>query len=939
MKRLLLLSLVSFAFIFSKAQSLQLQHPPKGDVWPIYSVKKIQWQFANVDNIKIEVSTDSAKSWSVVQPSYPASATYYDWTVINKASDSCYLRISDVANPSVQSSGYPGNPFVIPSPTLQIDNVEPVVFSKTVLPISWAAEGTQAIKLSVSYDDRRSFRLIADNVPAAGGFYNWVVKDTVAANCFILVQSLNNSAISDTISQPFSIRHLPGGTNAKYNGGSYDGHTSGTNQLNSLVLLSPNRKEKLTANSIYPITWNSTGIRQIDIKYSTDNGATWLTIANGFDAGLSLYNWLVPAAPTAIGLIKISDAIDPAVFDSSDSTFTINSNSLRFTSPLEKETAAKGQVLPISWTSSGISKINISYLDRSGWKTIATGVNASAEVFNWAIPASFEDSVQLKIADFDDPSSIDTVARIYLKKAFSPAPAKYNGGSYDGHSNGTNKKPVLTLTSPNGNEQIASAISYNITWTGASIEKVDVTVSFDNGRSWQTVASSLPNTGMYVWRVPGHASVTCLIKIQSADDSTITDMSDTVFTIKAKSIKLVSEQEKVYVGTAIPLEWTQLGIEEITLDYKTARNGMWHKVKDALPATIETYNWVVPALTTDSVWVRVFDSNDSTVADEQLFAAALKTLPAMVATKYKGSSFDGHAYRSTNNKINIFKPAPGDTLKTGTTYPISWVSGNVTDSILLQFSADSGRTWKPITTLPASVAQYEWSIPNDVGNRNTYGNNRTAADILFNNCLIRAVELHSGNEMVGITGKTFSVVKPVALPVNTISFTGSYAAAQVALKWVSENEGSVNHYTVERSVDGLTYQVVDEVKATNAGSYTLIDDVKEVRTQKVFYRLKKADYDGQVTYSSILAFDLPVIGFNIYPNPANSYIKVHIANNVSGLITVQVADVSGRLVLQKTVDAATSIATLSLGHLPAGTYVVKISGDGAEYVQKIIVSR
>src|SRR3954452_1636034 len=98
MKRLVLLSLVSIAFLFSKGQALQLQTPAKGDTWPIFSTQRIQWQLANVDNIKIEVSTDSARSWTVIQSSYPASATFYDWTVINKPSDSCYIRISDVTN-------------------------------------------------------------------------------------------------------------------------------------------------------------------------------------------------------------------------------------------------------------------------------------------------------------------------------------------------------------------------------------------------------------------------------------------------------------------------------------------------------------------------------------------------------------------------------------------------------------------------------------------------------------------------------------------------------------------------------------------------------------------------------------------------------------------------------------------------------------------------
>ncbi|MDQ4140728.1 MAG: hypothetical protein M3142_09395, partial [Bacteroidota bacterium] len=84
MKRLILLSLVSFAFFCGNGQALQLQQPAKGDIWTAFTVQKIQWQKANVDNIKIEISLDSARTWSVLQASYPASAESYNWTVANK---------------------------------------------------------------------------------------------------------------------------------------------------------------------------------------------------------------------------------------------------------------------------------------------------------------------------------------------------------------------------------------------------------------------------------------------------------------------------------------------------------------------------------------------------------------------------------------------------------------------------------------------------------------------------------------------------------------------------------------------------------------------------------------------------------------------------------------------------------------------------------------
>jgi hypothetical protein len=941
MKRLLLLSLVSLASIFSDGQSLQLRLPTKGDVWPIYSMQKIQWQYANVDNIKIEVSTDSARSWSVIQSSYPASATFFDWTVTNNVSDSCYLRITDVANPSVYSTSHPNNSFKIPKPVLKIDNIETPVFAKAALPISWTAEGTQSIRLMASFDENRSYQLIADNIPASAGFYNWLVKDTAAANCFILIISKDNALVSDTIEQPFSIKKLPLGDATKYKGGSYDGHTSATNKVKSLTLLSPNRKEQFAGNTVYPITWSSTSIPKVDLLYSIDSGVTWVNIATGVDANVSLFNWTVPPSTTAKGLIKISDASDPAVYDLSDSTFTIKPNSLKLTSPAENEITFKGQVLPISWSSTGVSKINISYLEQSTWKTIVSGINASNEVFNWPVLANLPDSIRIKIADYDNPLISDTISNILLRKIPSIIAAKYNGGSYDGHSSATNKRPFLTLTTPNGGEEVASAVSFNIAWTSGSVAKVDIRHSVDSGSTWQNVVSSWPNTGSFLWRVPGLASSKCLIKIESSDDSTVTDISNGTFTILAKSINLVSMPKTLYLGTSFPIEWTQLGIEKVNLNYKTSRNGIWQKIKDSVVSTAEVYNWIVPQITGDSLWIRVFDYTDSMVADEQPLPMVLKRLPAVSHDKFKGGHFDGHSSRSTNNKISIFKPSAADTLKTGNTYPISWIPGNVTDSIMLQFSADSGRTWKSISQLPAAAGQYEWSVPIDVSHRNSNVNSRTTSEILLTNCMVRAVEINSGSEIVGITNKTFSIIQSVPLAPNTISFKGDYLATkQVILKWVAENETNLDRYEVERSVDGSAYHKVKEVKATNAASYTFTDDVKDLSGQKVSYRLTKVDSDGNTSYSSILYFDVPAnIRFNVFPNPAKTYIQLQVKSNLSGLIRVQLVDLTGRIVLQKIVDAATTNIRFLTSDLRSGIYFVKIKCDEAEYFQKIIVTK
>jgi len=938
MKRLLLLSLVSFAFFFADGQALQLQHPTGGEVWPAFSIQRIQWQLANVDNIKIEVSTDNARTWSVLQSSYPASATYYDWTVVNKPSDSCFVRITDVANANVQSTNYPGNPFKIPRPTLKIDNVDAAVFCKSALPVTWSSTGTQTIKLFVSYNNLLSYQLIADNVSATKGVYNWAVKDTVASNCYILIQSADDNSLVDTIGQPFAIKALPVVNVAKYRGGSYDGHSSATNLVKAIKLLSPNKKEELQGNTIYPVKWNATSINQIDIKYSIDGGSSWINIVKDISASVSNYNWTVPSTPSNNCLVKIADASDTALYDISDTAFIIKTNSLEFITPDEDEIVYKGQAVPVSWKSAGVSKINISYFDGSVWMTINDAVSANNETFNWVIPSVIQDSIKLKISDVDNPSNVDTISKVIIKASPSITGMKYRGGSYDGHSSATNIGPSLRLVTPNGNNQLASAIQYNITWIDKAVDNVDLAFSGDGGMTWQNIVSSYTNIQSFLWTVPAIASAKCLIRIQSSADSTVSDVSDSMFTILSKQIDLVIDTAITrYPGSALPLEWTQLGIEKIALFYKIAIDGNWQKIKDSISSTQEIYNWILPSLPKDSLWVRICDYKDSSVKDEQIITR-FKTLPAFSVTKYRGGSFDGHSFRSTNNKIVIYKPAASDTLASGNRYAISWQSGNVTDSIQLQFSTDSGSTWTNIASTAATNNQYNWTVPTNLHRNSDTGFNRTSSTIVSTNCIVRALAKNAGNEIVGTSNKTFTIVQSSeALPVSIISFTGKMVNNKASLAWVAENEINLNRYEVERSFNGVSYQKVGEVKATIAHNYSFADTT-DLAGKRVYYRLKLVDNDGQFKFSAVVTMrSQSNTLFSIYPNPAKTFIEIKLKRNVSGSMNVQVTDVSGKIVQQKTSEANNAILTIYTGNISPGTYVVKIKYKEEEFLEKVII--
>jgi len=149
-----------------QAQVIQLRKPAKGDVWPAFTLQRIQWTSTNIDNIKIESSLDSGKTWNTIISSYPASAEFYDWEVPNKVSDSCFIRVTDVANPGTFSTNYPANPFIIPKSGLSLDAIPSMVYGRSVLPIPWTHSGIKKVNVALSYSGRSQFVKIADTVSA-----------------------------------------------------------------------------------------------------------------------------------------------------------------------------------------------------------------------------------------------------------------------------------------------------------------------------------------------------------------------------------------------------------------------------------------------------------------------------------------------------------------------------------------------------------------------------------------------------------------------------------------------------------------------------------------------------------------------------------------------------------------------------------------------------
>jgi hypothetical protein len=108
----------------------------------------------------------------------------------------------------------------------------------------------------------------------------------------------------------------------------------------------------------------------------------------------------------------------------------------------------------------------------------------------------------------------------------------------------------------------------------------------------------------------------------------------------------------------------------------------------------------------------------------------------------------------------------------------------------------------------------------------------------------------------------------VILPIELISFTGESYVDYNLIKWVTASEINNDYFTIERSLDGINFIILNNVDgagtSTSIRNYSLSDYQPNDIT---YYRLRQTDFNGDNKTSEIIAVtrmsndkDLKVIG-------------------------------------------------------------------------------
>lgn len=159
----------------------------------------------------------------------------------------------------------------------------------------------------------------------------------------------------------------------------------------------------------------------------------------------------------------------------------------------------------------------------------------------------------------------------------------------------------ITVQSPNGGEEISGV--HTITWvdsssTGAPL-LVDISCSHDGGKTYQDIATAIPDAHAYDWNTTGFPDGTRYLMRVTVHDTIAVgeDISDSLFTVNnpgngVPDVIIVSPLSGALKDT-VKIRWWATDADKDTLDidlYTKKEGGNWEMIAENLPNTGE-YTW------------------------------------------------------------------------------------------------------------------------------------------------------------------------------------------------------------------------------------------------------------------------------------------------------------------------------------------------------------
>jgi len=183
-----------------------------------------------------------------------------------------------------------------------------------------------------------------------------------------------------------------------------------------------------------------------------------------------------------------------------------------------------GSSTTITWTSIYMSNVNLEYTTDNGtsWQTIVSNYDATKNNYAWTIPNTISSALcKIKITDVLPAATSDESNAVFT----------------------INSTPVLTLTTPNGGEELKVGGVKTIKWDFKNVLNIKLEYTANASAPvpiWQSIVATLPSkNSSYDWIIPNSVSTDCKVRVVDlANAATVLDLSDALLSIKNAPINV-----------------------------------------------------------------------------------------------------------------------------------------------------------------------------------------------------------------------------------------------------------------------------------------------------------------------------------------------------------------------------------------------------------------
>jgi hypothetical protein len=214
---------------------------------------------------------------------------------------------------------------------------------------------------------------------------------------------------------------------------------------------------------------------------------------------------------------------------------------------------------------------------------------------------------------------------------------------------------------------------------------------------------------------------------------------------------------------------------------------------------------------------------------------------------------------------------------------------------------------------------------------------------------VRTTQGQTTQRLFSLYSSNFNYPMYILLPVTLESFTATLNSTgtsnKVNLDWITTSQLNVNHFVVERSLDGTNFSdaaiLFPDTDASQDANYSFSDNISSVKETMIYYRLCTVDLNGTFHYSDIRAVRISNqvvnnISIVAYPNPVVSQLNITIPNEWQNKqVSYELFNTNGQLEARINDGNGSQTQTINVNNLSSGLYIVKVSCEGQILQQKI----